>query len=81
MQATLKDLNFYFEDILNTAIRGEEVIILHKGKPYAKLIPIEEEKERKARPNDLFGIWQDNSQTEDVRKYIRKIRRGRSDAY
>ncbi len=77
MQATAKDLRFYSKELLNTVRRGEEVIITYRGKPCAKLVPIQDEKEISTQPNDLFGIWKDNIQTEDVGEYIRTIRKGR----
>ncbi|MBW2660056.1 MAG: type II toxin-antitoxin system prevent-host-death family antitoxin [Deltaproteobacteria bacterium] len=80
MQATAKDLRFYSKELLNAVTRGEEVIITYRGKPCAKLVPIEDGKKRSAQPNELFGIWKDNTQSEDVEKYIRTIRKGRLDA-
>ncbi len=80
MQATAKDLRFHSKELLNTVNRGEEVIITYRGKPCAKLVPIEEEEKASAQPNDLFGIWKDNDQTEDVENYIKTIRKGRFDA-
>ena len=80
MQATAKDLRFHSKELLNTVSRGEEVVITYRGKPCAKLVPIDDEEETTAQPNDLFGIWKDNVQTEDVESYIRTVRKGRFDA-
>ena len=80
MQATAKDLRFHSKELLNTVSRGEEVVITYRGKPCAKLVPIEEEQKVSAQPNELFGIWKDNAQTENVENYIRTIRKGRFDA-
>jgi prevent-host-death family protein len=81
MQATAKDLRFHSTELLNTVKRGEEVVITYRGKPCAKLVPIVEEKTQSATPNELFGIWNDNKQSEDVDNYVRNIRKGRFDAY
>ncbi len=80
MQATAKDLRFYTKELLATVDRGEEVIITFRGKPCAKLIPIKEEETNPIQPNGLFGMWKDNTEVEDVDKYIRTIRKGRFDA-
>ena len=80
MHVTAKDLRFHCKELLNTVNRGEEVVITYRGKPCAKLVPIEEEKNASVKPNELFGIWKDNAQTEDVENYIRTIRKGRFDA-
>ncbi len=80
MQATAKDLRFHSTELLNTVKRGEEVIITYRGKPCAKLVPIAEQETSLITPDELFGIWKNNNQTEDVGSYIRNIRKGRFDA-
>ena len=77
MKATAKDLRFHSTELLNTVKRGEEVIITYRGKPCAKLVPIEEENEQGITSNELFGIWKDNDQVKDVEDYVRNIRKGR----
>ena len=77
MRATAKDLRFHSTELLNTVKRGEEVIITYRGKPCAKLVPIEEENEQGITSNELFGIWKDNDQVKDVEDYVRNIRKGR----
>ena len=79
MQATAKDLRFHSTELLNTVKRGEEVIITYRGKPCAKLIPVDEEI-KPVGQSGLFGIWKDNDQTENVENYLRKLRKGRFDA-
>ncbi len=44
MKATAKDLRFYAKELLESANRGEEVIITYRGKPYAKLVPLNKKK-------------------------------------
>ncbi|WP_431190012.1 type II toxin-antitoxin system Phd/YefM family antitoxin [Desulfurivibrio dismutans] len=80
MQATAKDLRFHSKELLNTVKRGEEVVITYRGKPCAKLVPIEEEKKTSPETNELFGIWNDNAQAENVENYIRTVRKGRFNA-
>ena len=77
MRATAKDLRFHSTELLNTVKRGEEVIITYRGKPCAKLVPVEEENEQGITSNELFGIWKDNDQVKDVEDYVRNIRKGR----
>ncbi len=80
MRATAKDLRFHSTELLNTVKRGEEVIITYRGKACAKLVPIEEENDQEITSSELFGIWKDNEQVENVEDYVRSIRRGRFDA-
>ncbi|MBF0290415.1 MAG: type II toxin-antitoxin system prevent-host-death family antitoxin [SAR324 cluster bacterium] len=76
MQATSKDLRFHTKEILDTAMRGEEVIITYHGKPCAKIIPIEDSSQEN-KENEFCGMWKDRNDMEDVKSYVRNIRRGR----
>ena len=77
MQATSKDLRFHTKEILDAAVRGEEVIITFHGKPYAKIVPIAKAKHGD-KQNDFCGMWKDRKDIENVNDYIRKIRKRRS---
>jgi len=79
MEATAKDLRFHSTELLNTVKRGEEVIITFRGKPCAKLVPIEDNEEL-IEENELFGIWENNEETEKVNNYVRNLRKGRFSA-
>lgn len=77
MKATAKDLRFHSKEILDTVSRGEEVIITFRGKPQAKLIPIESKKQKSKIKTALFGMWKDNNTFDNVHDYVRDIRKGR----
>ena len=77
MQATAKDLRFHSKEILEAVLRGEEVVITYRGKPHAKIIPMEPTSDSIAEENKLFGIWKDYSAVEDVSGFIREQRKGR----
>ncbi len=77
MQATAKDLRFHTKELLETVTRGEEVVITYRGKACAKLVPISEDK---VEEDDLFGIWENDKESEDVEQYIRNIRKSRFNA-
>ena len=79
MEATAKDLRFHSTELLNTVRRGEEVTITYRGKPCAKLVPIEDNEEL-IEKNELFGIWENNKETENVDNYVRNLRKGRFSA-
>lgn len=80
MQATAKDLRFYSKELLDAVARGEEVVITYRGKPCAKLIPINNETTEEDSDDELFGIWKDNDSIQDVDGYLRKLREGRFNA-
>jgi len=78
MQATIRDLRTHTKELLDTVSNGEEVIITYRGKPYAKLVPLETEKiYEKEEGHQLFGIWKDRDDISDVNEYVRKLLRGR----
>jgi len=76
MYATTKDLRFHTKEILDKSHRGEEVIITYHGKPYAKIIPLNND-EKNNRKNDFMGMWKDRDDIDDVEDYVREIRKGR----
>ncbi|MFH1527793.1 MAG: type II toxin-antitoxin system prevent-host-death family antitoxin [Bacteroidota bacterium] len=77
MYSTAKELRFHTKELLESVSRGEEVIITFRGKPYAKLVPLKESKNNIEKSNELFGIWKNRTDLEDVDSYIREIRKGR----
>ena len=76
MKATAKDLRFKSKELLDTVSRGEEVVITFRGTPCAKLIPYREEQGDISK-DELFGIWKDNDEFQDVDEYVRELRKGR----
>jgi len=77
MHSTAKALRFHTKELLESVSRGEEVIITFRGKPYAKLVPMKESKDKAEKSNELFGIWRNRTDLEDVKLYVREIRKGR----
>ena len=76
MQATSKDLRFHTKEILDTAQRGEEVIITYHGRPYVKITPISKST-TESKENSFCGMWKDKADINNVDDYIRKLRKGR----
>jgi len=76
MKATAKDLRFHSRELIETVQRGEEVIITLRGKPCARLVPIENKPDKTAM-DELFGMWKDHQPSENVDDYVRSLRKGR----
>ena len=76
MKATAKDLRFQSRELLNTVNRGEEVVITYRGKPCAKLVPYRKEK-GKNREDELFGIWKEYEDIQNIEEYVRNLRKNR----
>ena len=77
MYSTAKELRFHTKELLESVSRGEEVIITFRGKPYAKLVPIKESKKNLQETKELFGIWKDRTDLDDVNSYVRNLRKER----
>ncbi len=77
MQASSKDLRFHTKEILNAAMRGEEVVITFHGKPCVKIVPISKANQEN-KQNDFCGMWKDRTDMDDVGKYVRALRKRRS---
>ena len=75
MKATAKDLRFHSRELLDTVGRGEEVIITYRGKPCARLVPYQHA--RNVKEDELFGMWKENDEIENVEEYVRNIRKRR----
>lgn len=65
------------ERVLKAVERGEEVILSCRGKPCARIVPLEEERTT-GEEEPLFGLWRDRADTEGVAEYVRELRKGRS---
>lgn len=77
MKATAKDLRLRTKELLDAVTRGEEVVVTYRGKPCARLVAITEQNIGKDKPCELFGIWKDHAQCDDVDGYVRQLRQTR----
>jgi len=74
MIATAKDLRFNISMLFDVLDKKEDITITYRGKPKAKLISFENQKQQKE--DKLFGIW--NDKDIEVDRHIREIRQGRT---
>ena len=77
MQVSTKELRIQPGRIIEQVSLGEEIIITYHGKALAKIIPINDKELDINSTNELFGMWKDNSNTENVDAYVRNLRKGR----
>ena len=76
MKLSAKDLRTRTKELLEAVERGEQVIITYRGKARAKVVAIDSESP--ALPEkELFGIWSDYEDAQDVKRYADKLREGR----
>lgn len=76
MKISAKDLRTHTKQMLDSVNRGEEVIITYRGRPRAKVVPLDEGSEVAAE-TELFGIWRDHEASADVASFVDELRRAR----
>jgi antitoxin (DNA-binding transcriptional repressor) of toxin-antitoxin stability system len=78
MEITTKQLRIQPEKILAHVNKGHEITLTHQGKVFAKIVPCNAENSQPNVDNELFGLWKDHDDIDDVDQYVRKMRRGRN---
>jgi prevent-host-death family protein len=79
MEISTKELRIQPGRIISQVVSGQEITITYRGKPRAKIVPIIDKKSfvSKEDENELFGIWKNRNDTENVEQFVRSIRKGR----
>jgi antitoxin (DNA-binding transcriptional repressor) of toxin-antitoxin stability system len=81
MEITVEALKIQPDEIIAHIAQGYDLTILYNGKPYARIIPLNNETtevESEDSENELFGLWKDRFEADDdVASYVRKMRQGR----
>lgn len=78
MEITAKELRGKPGQIIEQAARGTEVIVTIRGKRMARLIPYKAKNKNQDIDDDLFGMWKDREDLEDINGYVRSLRKGRA---
>ena len=76
MKITAKELRERTKEIMGSVKRGEEVEVTYRGNSFAVIKPAR--KSREANKHSVFGMWADNSHTEDVDAHVRRLRKKRN---
>jgi len=80
MEVTLEELKIQGDEIISQIGQGYNVTIIYNGRAYAKIIPLDDgnaSTEFDNSENELFGIWKDRNELDDVDLYVRRMRQGR----
>jgi len=84
MEIAVEELKIQPDEIISHIGQGYNVTLMYQGKAYAKIIPFNYENddentetELDDSENELFGLWRDRSEMDDVTLYVRTMRRGR----
>lgn len=77
MEVPAKDLRAQTRRLLESVDRGEEVVLTYRGKARARLVSLEDGP-RAVQTLELFGIWRDRDDLEDVEHHVDELRKARS---
>jgi prevent-host-death family protein len=79
MEASIKDLRLHTKGLIAAIDRGERIVITHRGKPRAQLVPMADDapKREEAERNPAFGLWADLRAGESVDEQVRRLREPR----
>ncbi len=75
MQATIVDLRYHMNKVLNALKRNEEITVLYRGREIAKLTPIREQKKMSVTAHPFFNMCEHDE--ESVITQMKKLRGGR----
>jgi antitoxin (DNA-binding transcriptional repressor) of toxin-antitoxin stability system len=80
MEIIVELLKIQPEWIISEISKGNEITITWHGKPSAKIVPIYNDRENciiEEAGDELFGIWKNKKDIEDVDQYVRNMRKRR----
>ena len=66
------------KDVLKAVERGETITVLYRGKPKARILPLDEKRsDVNLLKHPAYGMWKNRKDLRDVPGYVRKLRQGR----
>lgn len=77
MEVTFLDLRRNTAKLLEALNRREAITLFRRGKPVARIVPMDSDEKVDISKHPGFGMWSDHKETEDVDEFIKKIRSGR----
>lgn len=77
MKATIRQLRSETKHIVETVMKGEEVIITNRGKACAKIVPMDHHGSNKINHEEIYGLWKDRTDIKNPSEYVRGLRKGR----
>lgn len=77
MKLTLLDLRRDPEKILTALERNEPIVLSHRGKAIARIVPLEESDRCRPSEHEAFGMWADREDMKDPSAWVAELRKGR----
>ncbi len=76
MEVSTKELRIQPGKIIEQVSIGQEITITYRGKPLARIVPFESPTSAHD-DSMIFGMWNDDADTQSVEELVRNLRRGR----
>jgi prevent-host-death family protein len=80
MELSTKELRSHTKLALDAVRRGKTVTITYRGRPNARVVRLEDTEDDKQPQNadcELFGLWADREDLDDVAAHVRTLRQSR----
>lgn len=80
MEASVLDLRKKMKDVMSAIDRHERVILTHRGRQRAVILPLGEATKSTVKVADLpaFGMWAKRTEMSDAVAFVKKLREPRS---
>jgi len=78
MEASVLDLRKNMSRVMSALDRRERVILTHRGRRRAVIVPITEQKKVKVADLPAFGMWADREDLSDPVAYVEGLRKPRT---
>ncbi|GHU61669.1 hypothetical protein AGMMS49983_01790 [Clostridia bacterium] len=79
MQITVKELRKQPGRIISMAGAGNDITITMRGKPTAKIVPLDYVPAEKSEDGLIaFGMWKDREDLKDPAAFVAELRKGRT---
>ncbi len=79
MDVSIKELRTQAGRIVSMASSGNDITITFRGKPAAKIVPLDYAAPKEGADDSLsaFGMWKNREDMKDPSAYVEELRKGR----
>lgn len=79
MSLSARELRTRTAEVFRALREGGTVTLTYRGRPVARIEPIEHPPRRVRKVEDVFGMWRERTDMEEVREWVRAARSRRLD--
>jgi len=81
MKASILDLRRHMPEILRALDMNEQVTLTYRGREKGVIVPKKRTSKVASRQHPCFGMWSDRKNLKNVDTAVRRMRKGRIDAF